>query len=134
MNEHSFIRSIHRKLPADVYAWKINDNFQGGVADAYYSKVAGNDMWIEYKFLKSLPKRMSTTVRLGLSELQIEWLAARLLDGRTVAVIVGSPAGHLILREGEWENPISTEFFTRNAVETSAVVAYILSILSKTLN
>jgi len=131
MNEHSFIRSIHRKLPDDVYVWKINDNFQGGVADAYYSRTGGNDMWVEYKFIQSLPKRPTTPVDFGLSPLQRDWLKARLLDGRTVSVIVGSPDGHLILREGEWEKPISKETFTRNAVETSAVVAYILSILSK---
>lgn len=134
MDEHSFIRSIHRKLPASVYAWKINDSFQGGVADAYYSRKDGGDMWIEYKFLKSLPKRPTTTVQLGLSELQVGWLRARTLDGRTVSVIVGSPDGHLILSGGDWENPINAESFKRNAVETPAVVAYILSTLSKTLN
>lgn len=131
MNEHSFIRSIHRKLPDDVYAWKINDNFQGGVADAYYSQAGGNDMWIEYKFIPKLPKRDATPVQFGLSELQKDWLRARLLDGRTVSVIVGSHEGSLILTNGAWEAPITKETFTRNAVETSAVVAYILSILSK---
>jgi hypothetical protein len=131
MNEHSFIRSVHAKLPPDVYAWKIHDAYQGGVADAYYSRNNGGDMWIEYKYLKALPKRSGTGVQIGLSELQKGWLGDRLLDGRTVAVIVGSPEGALILTEGAWEKPIDKEYFTRNAVETPAVVAYILSTLSK---
>ena len=131
MNEHSFIRSIHKKLPDDVYAWKINDNFQGGVADAYYSRAAGGDMWIEYKYLSRLPKRPDTVINVGLSELQKDWLRARLLDGRTVCVIVGSIKGSLILDNGAWEEPVTTQIFTRNAVETPAVVAYILSTLSK---
>lgn len=131
MDEHSYIRSVHRNLPNDVYAWKINDRFQGGAADAYYSLRGGGDMWIEYKFLKSLPKRSGTIVRIDLSELQKAWLKARLLDGRTVSVIVGSPEGSLILTNGDWENPISGADFIRNAVETRAVVAYILSTLSK---
>lgn len=130
MNEHSFIRSIHRKLPPDVYIWKINDNFQGGVADAYYSKRNGGDLWIEYKYLSSLPKRASTIVNYGLSALQIMWLNERLLDGRTVSVIVGSPQGHLVLEKGAWEHQMNKETFTRNAVESPAVVAYILSALS----
>lgn len=131
MNEHSFIRSIHNKLPIDVYTWKINDNFQGGVADAYYSRIMGGDMWIEYKYLKALPKRPDTPVKLGLSALQHEWLNARLLDGRTVSVIVGSPEGALILTDGEWNTPVTACNFKRNAVETPAIVAYILSTLSK---
>lgn len=134
MNEHSFIRSIHNKLPCDVYVWKINDNFQGGVADAYYSRILGGDMWIEYKYLKALPKRQDTIVQFGLSELQKEWLNGRILDGRTVSVIVGSPNGALILTEGAWNNPITACDFKRNAVETSAVVAYILTTLSNPLN
>jgi hypothetical protein len=66
-----------------------------------------------------------------LSELQKDWLRARLLDGRTVSVIVGSTEGSLILTNGVWDDPITAENFRRNAVETPAVVAYILSTLSK---
>lgn len=131
MNEHSFIRSIHAKLPSDVYAWKINDNFQGGVADAYYSRRNGKDMWIEYKYLKGLPKRSGTRIQIGLSELQKAWLESRVLDGRTVSVIVGSPDGALILTDGNWNTPVTACSFIRNAVETPAIVAYILSTLSK---
>ena len=127
MNEHSFIRSIHRKLPPDIYVWKINDNFQGGVADAYYSMRGGRDLWIEYKFLKELPKRADTVVRFGLSELQKDWLRQRHLDGRTVAVVVGSPQGSLILPGTSWDTDVTAEAFKGSAVATADVVAYICS-------
>lgn len=126
MNEHSFIRSIHRRLPKDIYAWKINDNYQGGVADAYYSRRGGGDIWVEYKYIPALPKRQHTLVQFNLSELQKDWLRERNLDGRTVAVVVGSPAGSLILPGTAWEENVTSDDFIRNAVDTAGVVAYIV--------
>ena len=41
MNEHSFVKSIHRKLPSNLYRWKIHDAFTGGVPDAMYAGPAG---------------------------------------------------------------------------------------------
>lgn len=131
MNEHSFIRSIHRKLPADVYVWKINDNYQGGVADAYYSLRGGNDLWVEYKYLPKLPKRPDTPVHYGLSALQLDWLRARQLDGRNVLVIVGSPQGHRVLSHSAWEKPTTCMEFISSAIDTPQVVAYILETLQR---
>lgn len=126
MNEHSFIRSIHRRLPKDIYAWKIHDSYQGGVADAYYSRRGGRDIWIEYKYVPKLPKRPQTPVQLKLSELQKDWLRERHMDGRTVSVVIGSPAGSLILPGITWEREILSDEFIRNAVDTADVVAYIV--------
>lgn len=126
MTEHAYIRSIHRLLPKSVYAWKINDRFQGGVADAYYSGAAG-DLWVEYKYLKALPKQPTTAVPVELSQLQRQWLRARHTEGRRVAVIIGSPAGSIILEGLEWGNEISTANFIRNAVAKKDVAAYIHS-------
>lgn len=125
MNEHSFIRSIHRQLPDFIYKWKINDNFQGGVADAYYS-ANGGDMWVEYKYLKALPKRSDTSVKLGLTGQQILWLNERRAEGRNVVVVVGSPQGHRILTNKKWTAAESTSEFIRSAVATKDVAAYIV--------
>lgn len=126
MTEHSYIRSIHdrlrKKAPA-IYIWKINDAYQGGVADAYYS--GASDMWIEYKFLKSLPKRVGTKIDPGLSPLQRKWLRDRHAEGRKVSVIVGSPEGSLILPGIDWDKEISKADFISYAVDKAAVVAYI---------
>lgn len=127
MNEHSYIRSIHRlvtKRAPDLYVWKINDNYQGGVADAYYS--GERDHWVEYKYIPALPKRPETIVKLDLSPLQRDWLESRAKEGRTVAVIIGSPLGSVIFPGLAWQNNITTADFISSTVDNSAVVAYIL--------
>lgn len=126
MTEHTYIRSIHdrlRKAAPAIYIWKINDPYQGGVADAYYS--GHTDMWIEYKYIKSLPKRDSTVIVPGLSQLQKDWLRARHQEGRKVCVIVGSPDGSLILPGVSWEELISSADFKSSMVDKNSVVAYI---------
>jgi hypothetical protein len=126
MTEHSYIRSIHdrlRKKAPTIYIWKINDAFQGGVADAYYS--GRSDIWIEYKFVKSLPKRVDTRIDPGLSLLQQKWLRDRNAEGRRVCVIIGSPEGSLILPGIDWDREISMADFISHAVEKTEVVAYI---------
>lgn len=128
MTEHSYIRSVHRRLKRvapHVYAWKINDAYQGGVADAYYS--SRRDMWIEYKYIKALPKRPTTLVNIGLSPLQDGWLSDRHSEGRMVSVIVGSPSGALILRDLDWRSSISCADFLKSCVDIEGVVSYILA-------
>lgn len=126
MNEHSFIRSIHKLLPKEVYKWKINDPYQGGVADAYYSGPAG-DLWVEYKFIKSLPKRTTTVIHFTkhLSPLQQTWLKDRHKEGRAVAVVVGSDKGHVILPGDTFLNPLNVGDFIRTALDRYRVSSYI---------
>lgn len=94
MNEHSFVKGIHRRLPKGIYRWKIHDQYTNGVPDAWYSG-PGGDLWVEYKYLKIAPKRSFTP---KLTKLQLRWLLAREREGRFVAVVVGSPDGVTILR------------------------------------
>ena len=72
MNEHGFVRSVHRQLSPDVFVWKINDKYAGGVPDAFYAGPA-RCLFIEYKYVK-LPKRDTTLVKTSLSEQQKLWL------------------------------------------------------------
>lgn len=125
MNEHGFVRAVHRQVPDSIYKWKINDNYQGGVADAYYSGNKG-DMWVEYKFLKALPVRETTPIKIGLTAQQRVWLNARHDEGRTVAVVVGSPDGHVILEGKSWCKSMVRPDFIRSAVDTKGVAAYIM--------
>lgn len=123
MNEHSFIRSVHNKLPNVVYRWKINDNFAGGVADAYYSGPAG-DCWVEYKFIKNLPVRSTSTVKFGLSANQIKWLKDRHEEGRHVYLVIGSNEGCVITNDMTLinDNQCSRGHFISLAVDSGAVV------------
>jgi len=120
MNEHSFIRSMHRQLPTELYKWKINDNFQGGVADAYYSG-SGGDLWVEYKYLAKLPKRPTTIVKIELTGQQKLWLRSRRKEGRNIAVIIGSPQGHVILYDQLWEKEITAEEFIKKCLTTKQI-------------
>lgn len=131
MTEHTFVRNVHRRLSRiapEIYVWKINDRYEGGVADAYYSGTT--DLWVEFKFLKALPKRDTTLVDPGLSLLQKEWLRARHAQGRKVCVIVGSPDGSLILPGVSWDRDITSAEFRNSCVDISEVVSYICSCTS----
>ncbi len=93
MDEHSFIRALHKKLDKRVFAWKINDNYAGGVPDAFYrfkESVEGQrPLWVEYKYLKALPKRETTVVRPDFSALQIKWLTEAHTSGEQAFGVVG---------------------------------------------
>ncbi len=102
MNESGYIRSIHKKLPASVYAWKISDRFCAGIPDTWYSGNA-DDLFVEYKYNKNIPKRSFTP---GFTDLQKHWLNARYAEGRNVAGIVGFPKAGIILLNGAWNHPV----------------------------
>lgn len=125
-NEHTFVRSIHgilRRKHPKLYVWKINANYAGGVPDAYYSMKS--DLWVEYKYLKSLPQKPETIVQYRLSELQKDWLIRRDAEGRDVCVVVGSPQGNLIFPGTAWRRPITSADFISRAVDNIEVAAYI---------
>lgn len=87
MNEHSFIKSIHRYLHPDVHSWKIHDTYTGGVPDAMYSGPAGV-LFVEYKYVKALPKKSTTNIKHSLSALQVQWLD-RMNTSANAALIIG---------------------------------------------
>ena len=109
MNEHSFVKAVHRKLPPDVYRWKIHDTFTGGVPDAMYAGPAGL-VFVEYKYLKSLPRKPTTPIKTGLSALQIQWLERMSVYKVLAIVIIGSPQGTAILTE-QFAQPLTTNHF-----------------------
>jgi len=98
MTESGFTSSIKAKLPSHIYSWKINCKYANGIPDSWYSGLV-SDLWVEYKYLKKLPKK---GVLPNLSALQEKWLNDRHFEGRNVAVIVGSPDGCLIYTNLEW--------------------------------
>lgn len=67
------------------------------------------DLWIEYKFLPSIPKKVD--IKLDLSDLQKLWLRNRYNEGRSLAVICGCKAGGVLLTDLMWELPMSPAEF-----------------------
>jgi len=131
MNEHSYIKAIHRLLPSSLYKWKINDNFHGGVADAYYSGPTG-DLWIEYKYLPRPPKRLDTVVKTCLTDQQLHWLQSRQNEGRNIALIIGITAppefktrDNLIVTDLSQKVTMNT--FSSSAIDKRGVADYIMT-------
>jgi len=109
--ENTFIASVHRHLPVDLYWMKNHNQYNGGIADCWYSGPAG-DLWVEYKFIV-IPKRDDTVIKITLSELQKEWLTSRHAEGRTVAVIVGAKEGGAMFFGTDWVPEINARLFRK---------------------
>ncbi len=124
MNEHSFIKSIHRYLHPDVHSWKIHDTFTGGVPDAMYSGPAGV-LFVEYKYIKQLPKRASTPLKHSLSALQLQWLN-RMKVSAKAALIVGVGDTCIILVDDFSTNICKTRYIEQ-AVARKDVARFIYS-------
>lgn len=113
MDEHSYIRAVHRHLPKSIHVWKVNARFRKGVPDCWYSG-HGADLWVEYKWLARTPVRHFT---LDLSALQRHWLEQRALEGRSVAVIQGTPQGGCVIVDHAWNLPVEvTQWETHRSI------------------
>lgn len=122
MNEHSFVRSIHNALSPDVYKWKIHDTYTGGVPDAMYAGPAGV-LFVEYKYVKSLPKKDTTVIRHSLSALQCAWLD-RMKGSTNVALILGCEDTALIL-EDDFSANICKSKYIEQSIERSEIADWI---------
>ena len=88
MQEKHFINKIHKRLSSDIYKWKINDAYHGGVPDVFYSGPGGH-CFVEYKYKKELPKKHNTFIKFGVTAQQCAWLNARKDEGVPVFVALG---------------------------------------------
>lgn len=132
MIEADFTRAVHDKLPTTVKAWKIRDDYQGGVPDAFYRRrdgEPGRPLWIEYKFIKSLPKRESTLIVPNLSELQKLWLSEAAAAGEQTRVIVGLPGEGVIYHLEEALTGITAGVFKTRLQPYRAIAAQIAELV-----
>lgn len=122
--ETTFIASIHRKLDSHVYRVKMNNPYAAGIPDVWYSGVE-RDLWVEYKYLSTDPKTRIVDPTTLLSALQLDWLNCRHAEGRNVAVIIGCPAGGVLLRNGEWNKHITADRFMTKVASREATASWI---------
>lgn len=112
--ENTFIGSVHKHLPANLYHMKNHNMYVGGVPDVWYS--AKSDLWVEYKFIV-VPKRDSTEIDLitgkkpEISTLQQGWLTDRHHEGRKVGVIIGCKEGGVWFPDLSWNATYSALYF-----------------------
>ena len=105
MNEHSFVKSFHKRLHDDIKIWKIYEPYQGGVPDAMLFGRNGLACFCEYKYVRSFPKRGTTIIKPALSAQQSLWLNDKISRGLLARVILGSEDGVVIFRtSAEWDN------------------------------
>ena len=109
--ETTFTASLHKLLPASIYYMKNNNPYTGGVPDLWYSGLGG-DLWVEYKYLPTVPVTAVVQPLKLLSALQAKWLNDRHKEGRNVAVIIGCPKGGVVLTLGSWSAEITAKNFT----------------------
>jgi hypothetical protein len=130
MNEHGFVKAVHRHLPSDLYRWKIHDTFTGGVPDAMYAGPAGT-LFVEYKYVTKLPKKDTTAIKIGLSALQLQWLRRMHLYNTLCMVIIGAPDGAVICTDLKWEQKL-TKINFKNALSSKAVADRIQEVVQGT--
>lgn len=131
--ENTFITSVHKHLPESLYRQKNHNQYNGGIADVWYS--GASDLWIEYKFLV-LPKRGTTIIDLingkdpSISYLQQKWLKDRHAEGRSVGVIVGCKEGGVWFPGVSWDTTYTTEWFRERILPRKALADLISETLS----
>ena len=130
--ENTFRASVHKYLPENIYHEKMANPYRGGTPDDWYS--GGKDLWIEWKFIV-VPAKDATMIDMTnakakmLSALQLDWCNSRLSEGRSVMVGVGSKMGGILLRDGEWNVPISTKDFRSRILTRQGLAVEIVKFL-----
>jgi len=124
MNEHSFIKSVHRKLPPEIFKWKIHDTYTGGVPDVMYGGPSGI-LFAEYKYVPKLPARESTLIKTTLAPLQIQWLNRMVACGQSAAVIVGIEKRALILLANNFTANITKRYYMEHSIAIPELILWI---------
>ena len=122
--ENAFISKVNDHLPIKkrsgssrsrliypewIHYEKMNNPYRGGTADAWYSALS--DLWVEFKYLPSQPVRTIVQPLKLLTELQVQWLNDRWVEGRNVCVIIGCPDGGIVLEDRSWNDVIPASLF-----------------------
>jgi hypothetical protein len=95
------------------------------VPDVYYEGTKGI-LWIEYKYLKTLPKKDTTSIKSGLSELQTQWLNRAIKHGQPAAVVIGHEGTCNILNNKQWTVPLNKQQYIQQAVNVRCLIQYII--------
>lgn len=124
--ENTFIASLRRLLPHELYVMKNNNPFNSGIPDLWISGPRG-DLWVEVKYV-ALPKRDNTAIKIDLSELQKNWIMSRHSEGRQVGVIVGCKDGGVWMPGITWQVPYTAKSFRESIVGRLALAAIIVDL------
>lgn len=103
--ETLYIARVHKKLPLVVWREKMANPFRKGRPDVDYEGTKAT-IHVEYKWYPKRPEIMdlgNTKLKVACTTLQKEWLKRSHKNGRTVAVIAGTPEGGAIFPGDSWD-------------------------------
>lgn len=128
--ETTFYTGVHKYLPPPkvLHREKMNNPYSSGTPDFWFS--GKRDLWIEYKWLPRTPQRGSVKPAKLLSTLQADWLRSRHAEGRSVAVVIGCPAGGVALTGVDWDREIPAREFGSLVVSRKALADWVLCQIS----
>lgn len=124
MNEHSFIKSVHRRLPPEIFKWKIHDTYTGGVPDVMYGGPSGI-LFAEYKYVPKLPIKDTTLIKTTLAPLQIAWLERMHTCQQRAIVVIGVENKHAIILAKDFTANITKEYYTEHKVTINDLCSFI---------
>jgi len=114
VREKEFITKVHKKLPKEIYRWKINDAYHGGVADTFYSGPKDH-CFVEYKYKDTLPIKDSSFIKIDLSVQQRIWLKLQANHNIHTYVVLGSRDQVYVTQDFDKEK-ITVKEFNQQAV------------------
>ena len=139
--ETSFIGRLNNRLPIKkrpgsakaraanpgrhIHYEKMNNPYSSGTFDGWYS--GKRDLWVEFKYLPTVPVRATICPHKLLSELQLNWGNERYDEGRSVAVIIGCPAGGVVLVDRAWEKNLSAEQFKTMMLSMDELASWLIN-------
>tara|TARA_E500000081_G_scaffold63241_1_gene65570 strand:+ start:2863 stop:3225 length:363 start_codon:yes stop_codon:yes gene_type:complete len=95
------------------------------VPDAMYAGPSGM-LFVEYKYLKNLPKKDTTVITTGLSPLQLNWLNQMMDYGHRCVVAIGSSRGIFVISDANTLNEnISNAKFQSLLISLDEFIEYI---------
>lgn len=124
--ETRFYTAVHKFLPPlrELHREKMHNLYRGGTADVWYSGSL-DDLWVEYKWLATLPVKAPIRLDKLLSPLQQQWLNGRHEEGRNVVVILGTPEGAWVFEGVSWKEPLSPDTIRTRGFTKQSVAEYI---------
>jgi hypothetical protein len=126
MTEHNFISKIHSLLPKEVFRWKINDPYHGGVPDCFYSGPKGF-CFMEYKYRDKKPVRATTLIKFNLTQQQRAWLHKQYNFGLPIYAAMGV-GNEVLLTQDFYKKAFSVQEFEEKAVHVKDFVNIISNI------
>jgi|TARA_R110000796_G_scaffold143879_1_gene260559 hypothetical protein len=125
MREKEFINKVHKHLPKEIYKWKINDPYHGGVPDTFYSGPEGH-CFIEYKYTDKLPSKSTSKIKLNLSVQQRIWLTQQAKHNIFTYAVLGSGDRVYVTEDFTIAN-VTLEEFNKNSISFTVFVEVLIN-------